>query len=117
MSLNPSVQQRAQAQLDAVVGSGRLPDFGDRPALPYIDAIVREALRWMPIVPLGIAHRTVEDDEFGGFFIPKGSIIIPNSWYVPVSVAQSFAEVPWFLLQGNSTRRTVLPKPVHIQPG
>ena len=87
MSLNPSVQQRAQAQLDAVVGSGRLPDFGDRPALPYIDAIVREALRWMPIVPLGIAHRTVEDDEFGGFFIPKGSTLIPNIWYVHGSLS------------------------------
>ena len=58
MTLNPSVQTRAQAELDAVVGLGtdtdmRLPTFADRERLPYINAIIKEVLRWNPSAPLG----------------------------------------------------------------
>lgn len=53
MTLYPEVMRRAQAELDAVVGRGRLPTFADRPNLPYVDAIVKEALRWRPTSSLG----------------------------------------------------------------
>ena len=53
MLLHPEVQQKAQEHIDAVVGSGRLPNFSDRPFLPYIDAIVNECLRWQPVLNLG----------------------------------------------------------------
>jgi cytochrome P450 len=58
MTLNPSIQTRAQAELDAVIGSTddtnmRLPTFTDRERLPYVNAIVKEVLRWNPSVPLG----------------------------------------------------------------
>jgi cytochrome P450 len=51
--LNPDVVRKAQEELDAVVGRERLPDFSDRPSLPYINAIVKEVLRWYPVFPLG----------------------------------------------------------------
>ena len=50
---NPSVWKRAQVDIDTVVGAGRLPEFSDRVSLPYIDAILREVLRWGLILPLG----------------------------------------------------------------
>jgi hypothetical protein len=53
MVLYPEVQRKAQAEIDAVVGKDRLPDFGDQPLLPYVSAILEEALRWHPVVPLG----------------------------------------------------------------
>ena len=53
MVLHPAVQAKAQAELDSVIGSGRLPDYNDRPSMPYIDAIVKEVLRWNPVAPLG----------------------------------------------------------------
>ncbi|EGN99055.1 hypothetical protein SERLA73DRAFT_54575 [Serpula lacrymans var. lacrymans S7.3] len=53
MVLYPHVQERAQAEIDAVVGRDRLPRFDDRPSLPYIEAILRETLRWHPVTPLG----------------------------------------------------------------
>lgn len=34
--LNPEVQRKAQAEIDTVVGHGRLPTFADRDSLPYI---------------------------------------------------------------------------------
>lgn len=53
MVLHPAVQVKAQAELDSVIGSGRLPDYNDRPSMPYINAIVKEVLRWNPVAPLG----------------------------------------------------------------
>ena len=84
MSLYPEVQKKAQAQLDAVVGPNRLPEFADRARLPYIDAIVKEILRWHPVGPMGFAHVSTEDDEYNGYFIPSGSIVMVNVWCVPL---------------------------------
>ena len=42
---NPDILQRAHEELDRVVGNARLPTFEDRPFLPYIEGIVREANR------------------------------------------------------------------------
>ena len=53
MALYPEVQKKAQAEIDAVVGSNRLPDFNDRPSLPYINAVVKESSRWNLAAPLG----------------------------------------------------------------
>lgn len=53
MVLYPEVQKQAQAEIDRVVGTDRLPDFTDEAALPYIGALVKEVFRWHPAVPLG----------------------------------------------------------------
>jgi cytochrome P450 len=53
MVLHPDVQKRAQAEIDSVIGRDQLPAFEDRASLPYVDALVRETLRWNPILPLG----------------------------------------------------------------
>ncbi|KIJ62887.1 hypothetical protein HYDPIDRAFT_30029 [Hydnomerulius pinastri MD-312] len=80
MLLHPEVQAKAQAEIDSVIGSGRLPHFDDRPSLPYIDAILRELLRWNPVVPLGIPHATSSEDVYEGQYIPKGAFVIINVW-------------------------------------
>ena len=46
MAMHPEIQNKAQAEIDAVIGRERLPDFGDRDSLPYVSAIVKEILRW-----------------------------------------------------------------------
>ncbi|KAG9048571.1 hypothetical protein FS837_012512 [Tulasnella sp. UAMH 9824] len=53
MMLFPSVQEKAQAEIDRVVGRDRLPTFNDQQDLPYLHALVLEALRWGPSVPSG----------------------------------------------------------------
>ena len=53
MLQHPEVQERAQSEIDAVVGTNQLPDFDDRPNLPYVEAILMETLRMYPVVPLG----------------------------------------------------------------
>jgi len=78
MLAHPEVQVRAHAELDEVVGFARPPTFADLPSLPYIRAMVKEALRWSPTTPFGIPHASSADDWYEGKFIPKGTIILPN---------------------------------------
>jgi cytochrome P450 len=81
MVLFPEVQKRAQEEIDRVVGKERLPDFADRDKLPYINAVIKEVLRWHPVTPLGIPHMATEDDIYEGYLIPKGAYLFPNNWY------------------------------------
>ena len=80
MVAHPEIQKRAQDELDAAVGRSRTPTFADAPNLPYIQALVKESLRWRPPVPLGVPHATTEDDWYEGMFIPKGTICMVNLW-------------------------------------
>ncbi|KAH9022270.1 cytochrome P450 [Lactarius pseudohatsudake] len=75
---HPEVQVRAHAELDEVVGYARPPTFADLPSLPYIRAMVKEALRWSPATTLGVPHASSADDWYEGMFIPKGTIVLPN---------------------------------------
>ncbi|KAK1671749.1 cytochrome P450 [Colletotrichum godetiae] len=79
MVLHPEVQDKAQRMLDEVVEDGRLPTFEDRRRLPYINYIVQETLRWCPVSPIGVPHRSLEDDVYDGMFIPKGSFVYANA--------------------------------------
>ncbi|KAJ7138329.1 cytochrome P450 [Mycena epipterygia] len=81
MALNPEVQKKAQAELDAIVGRERMPTFEDRSELPYIMAIVKESQRLSPVVPVA-PHATSEDDEYNGYFIPAGSMVWANIWSI-----------------------------------
>ncbi|KAF4615702.1 hypothetical protein D9613_012528 [Agrocybe pediades] len=79
MLLYPDVQKKAHEEIDSVVEEHRLPTFSDRPDLPYIDCIVHETYRWYNAAPTGLPHQSLEDDVYQGMFIPKGSVIIPNT--------------------------------------
>ncbi|KAJ3721438.1 cytochrome P450 [Lentinula guzmanii] len=79
----PDVQQEAQEELDRVIGTEQLPDYDDldnQDSLPYLWAVIYECFRWQPIVPLAIPHKSDEEDTYQGYYIPKGSIVIPNVW-------------------------------------
>ncbi|KAH9022743.1 cytochrome P450 [Lactarius deliciosus] len=78
MIAHPEVQKRAHIELDTVVGRSRTPIFSDAPNLPYIQAIVKEVLRWRPALPFSLPHFTMEDDWYNGMSIPKGTICLPN---------------------------------------
>ncbi|KAI0400732.1 putative cytochrome P450 oxidoreductase OrdA-like protein [Xylaria palmicola] len=81
MMLHPEVQRRGQEEIDRVVGAYRLPTLADRENLPYVDAIVKETLRWHPVAPMGLPHQSTEDDVCGDYFIPKGSMLFANVWH------------------------------------
>lgn len=82
LCLHPDVLKKAQAELDAVVGPTRLPEFSDSDSLIYLNAVIKETFRWFNVIPLGVPHCTTADDELNGFFIPKGTVLLPNVWSV-----------------------------------
>lgn len=45
MLLYPETMHKAQDELDIVVGSDRLPGFGDHDSLPYVQALIKETIR------------------------------------------------------------------------
>ncbi|KAI0795536.1 cytochrome P450 [Abortiporus biennis] len=75
----PHIIDKAQEELDSVVGQSRMPEIEDKTKLPYINAIVNETLRWRPVAILGgTPHAVTADDEYKGMFIPKGSTVFAN---------------------------------------
>ncbi|KAH9929093.1 cytochrome P450 [Epithele typhae] len=80
LSLHPDIMAKAHAELDAVVGPRRMPDFDDAEPLLYVRAFILESLRWHNVTPLGVPHATVADDIWRGWFIPADTLVIPNAW-------------------------------------
>lgn len=80
MTLNPEIQRKAQEEIDRVVGCDRLPNSQDRPSLPYVEAIIKEAFRYHPIVPIDVPHTMASDYEFEGHYLPKGAMVLANLW-------------------------------------
>ncbi|KAF1977130.1 cytochrome P450 oxidoreductase [Bimuria novae-zelandiae CBS 107.79] len=81
----PHVQERAQAEIDAVLGADeaslkRSPRWEDYAQLPYVAQIVKETMRWRPVTPLAFPHATNADDVVDGYNIPKGTTVLLNVW-------------------------------------
>ncbi|KAK7909426.1 hypothetical protein WMY93_014110 [Mugilogobius chulae] len=74
---HPEVQKKAQAEIDRVIGQNRLPTMADRANLPYTDAVVHEIQRIGDIIPLNALRVASKDTTLGGYFIPKGTSIMP----------------------------------------
>ncbi|KAJ7115441.1 cytochrome P450 [Mycena epipterygia] len=79
MISNPEAQRMAQMEIDSVVGQSRLPDFEDEPSLPYVSALIKEVFRWINPTPIAIPHFVASEDEYRGYRLPAGSIIVPNT--------------------------------------
>jgi cytochrome P450 len=79
MTHYPQYLPMLQEELDRVCGD-RLPVAEDRPSMPFLRAIIRECIRWRPPVPTGIPHYLIQDDEYNGYHIPKGTTLHPLEW-------------------------------------
>ncbi|KAK7446301.1 hypothetical protein VKT23_014507 [Stygiomarasmius scandens] len=99
MVKNPEILRKGQEAVDKITSGDRLPSFADVGSIPFVDALVRETLRWNPILPLsthafvlkslqyiylnpGVPYQTVQDDEYEGYYIPAGATVVGNSWAV-----------------------------------
>ncbi|TRY96431.1 hypothetical protein DNTS_021460 [Danionella cerebrum] len=76
MAKYPQIQDRVQEEIDRVIG-GRQPVVDDRKMLPYTDAVIHETQRMADIAPLSLPHVTTCDVTFKGYFIKKGTTVIP----------------------------------------
>ncbi|CAE6430735.1 unnamed protein product [Rhizoctonia solani] len=81
MQMYPEVQSRAREEILTTIDSisGR-PTPSEVVELPYLQNVLREVMRWLPALPLGIPHATQEEDQYREYYIPAGSVVIPNLW-------------------------------------
>ncbi|KAA0708662.1 Cytochrome P450 2J2 [Triplophysa tibetana] len=74
----PEIQEKVQIEVDTVIGQSRPPNIDDRANMPYTNAVIHEVQRMGNVVPLSVPRMTTENTLLGGYFIPKGTQIIPN---------------------------------------
>ncbi|CAD5221441.1 unnamed protein product [Bursaphelenchus okinawaensis] len=75
---HPETQQKAQEELDRVIGSNRLITMADRKDLHYVNAFVNEAQRCANLVLINILRRTNKEVEMDGKVLPKGTVVLPQ---------------------------------------
>lgn len=79
---NPRVQQKAQEELDRVIGMETVVREIDFSKLPYLQCVVKESLRLHPPTPLMLPHKATEDVKVGGYDVPKGTVVHVNVWAI-----------------------------------
>nr|GMD38684.1 cytochrome P450 71A1-like [Ipomoea batatas] len=78
----PKVIKKATDELDRVIGQKRWVEEKDIPNLPYIQAIVKEAMRLHPVVPTLVPRLCREDCKVAGYDIPKGTRVLVSVWTI-----------------------------------
>ncbi|KAH7327627.1 cytochrome P450 [Rhizoctonia solani] len=90
MTLYPDVQAKAQSEITSYLQTQPHKHFitmDDKPNLPYINALIREVLRWHPVLTL-VGHRSNgENDENvvvgeKTYRIPARTAVIANVWKI-----------------------------------
>ncbi|KAG2225115.1 hypothetical protein INT45_011798 [Circinella minor] len=80
ISTMPNIQKKIQDEIDLFVSKheGRLPQFWEREAVPYLIATQRECFRMRPTTDFGVIHEAAEDFEWRGNIIPSGTFFMTN---------------------------------------
>ncbi|XP_054459073.1 cytochrome P450 2J4-like [Anoplopoma fimbria] len=78
MMYYPHIQERVQAEIDAVVGSSKQPSMADRDNMPYTNAVIHEIQRMGNILPLNVVRMTIKETTLDKYTFPKGTIIMPT---------------------------------------
>ena len=76
LALNPKMQKKLQAEIDAHFGSSPVVDNNTLADLPYLQAVMEEAMRLNPVVPGGTQRVTPPEGlRIGEIFIPGDTIV------------------------------------------
>lgn len=75
----PSAFQKARNEIDCICDfADRLPTIDDIDRMPFICAMVKEVLRWRPVMPIIPQHQLTEDLEFEQYHFPSGTDFLIN---------------------------------------
>ncbi|XP_045592688.1 cytochrome P450 2U1 [Procambarus clarkii] len=76
---HPHLQDALFHEIEANIGTERLPTYEDRLRMPYTEAFMTEVFRFGSITPLAL-HGNPEETTLDGYRIPKRTWIIGNIW-------------------------------------
>ncbi|KAL3675032.1 hypothetical protein R1sor_024980 [Riccia sorocarpa] len=75
---NPIIQERLFTEISNVVGTNRMVTEDDYPDLPFLEAIIKETLRYYSPVTILPPRYIHEDIKVGGFDVPKDWDVLVN---------------------------------------
>ncbi|CAH9053827.1 unnamed protein product, partial [Cuscuta europaea] len=76
------VLQKAREEIDDKVGYERLVEESDMADLPYLNCIIKEAMRMHPIAPLAVPHESSKECTIASHRIPKGTMLLLNLYSI-----------------------------------
>ncbi|GJN23244.1 hypothetical protein PR202_gb10876 [Eleusine coracana subsp. coracana] len=91
---HPDVLKKAQAEIDASVGTSRLVTPADVPRLAYLQCIINETLRQYPAVPTLVPHESTADCKVGGHDVPRGTMLLVNAYAIHRDPAAAWGPDP-----------------------
>ncbi|KAI8747689.1 cytochrome P450 2B1 [Biomphalaria glabrata] len=74
----PHIQKKIFDEIEAHIGTERVPSIQDRPKLVYLNAAIKETQRLSSIAPQAALRMCSKDLTIGEFTLPKGSLMVPN---------------------------------------
>ncbi|GHF71913.1 cytochrome P450 [Streptomyces mashuensis] len=81
LARHPDVAARVGEELDRVLGDRTAPDYADLRRLPYLEMVLKEAMRLYPPGPYG-ARETTEPLPLGPYMVPAGATVFYPIWAV-----------------------------------
>lgn len=80
---HPEVQRKAHEEIDRVT-KGRAVSIDDQQELRYTDAVVKETMRFMPVVPMMLPYRTSDEVRVTAdgrdYVIPNNTQVVVNGF-------------------------------------
>ncbi|KAL4794340.1 cytochrome P450 [Aspergillus venezuelensis] len=80
VAIYPDIKKAAQQEIDGTIGAERSPSWSDYSSLPYISMVIKETMRWRPVMPTAFPHATSKECTIDGMTIPAGSTVMINVW-------------------------------------
>ncbi|XP_053577682.1 cytochrome P450 2G1 [Bombina bombina] len=73
----PEIQAKLQEEIQQVIGHNREPVVEDRNNMSYLNAFIHELQRYCDVFPMGANRSTTRDLDYRGYYIPKGTDVLP----------------------------------------
>ncbi|XP_055350670.1 cytochrome P450 18a1-like [Paramacrobiotus metropolitanus] len=79
---NPEVLKRVHTELDAVAKPNEPILLEHKGHVPFTEATILEVQRLIPVVPLGVLHRTTAPTNLDGYELPPNTLLMSNIYAV-----------------------------------
>ncbi|KAH6785998.1 hypothetical protein C2S51_038453 [Perilla frutescens var. frutescens] len=78
----PNVMEKLQSEIRNLVGGKGKIDEDDLAKLPYLKAVINEAMRLYPPAPLLVPRETIERCSLEGYEIQPKTVVYVNAWAI-----------------------------------
>ncbi|KAI3447311.1 hypothetical protein Pfo_003976 [Paulownia fortunei] len=79
---NLTAMKKLQKDIRELIGAKGKVNEDDLPNLPYLKAVIKEALRLYPPAPLLLPRETLEKCNIKGYIIPPKTLVYINAWAI-----------------------------------